>query len=97
MPLGLFYTLLDPTPPKIFIALYGVIAVYSASVMIRLLLILAPAVCILAAIGASELCSLFMVGLQNFKLPCKRDQGEIVSQKAEEEEQGKPRSKKKKN
>lgn len=69
MPIGLFYTLLDPTPSKIFTALYGTVAVYTASVMIRLLLVLAPAVCVIAAIGTSELLTLLTDSLRNVELP----------------------------
>ena len=40
---------------KIFIILYGILAIYFSCVMIRLMLVLAPVACILAAIGISEL------------------------------------------
>lgn len=38
-------------------ALYGILAVYFSCVMIRLLLVLAPSVCVLAGIGVSEVAS----------------------------------------
>lgn len=60
MPIGLFFNLLFPTAGKIFIALYGVISLYTSCVMIRLMLVLAPAVCILSAIGVYELNRLFL-------------------------------------
>jgi dolichyl-diphosphooligosaccharide--protein glycosyltransferase len=40
---------------KIFIALYGVLSVYFASVMIRLLLVLAPAASVLSGLGLAEI------------------------------------------
>lgn len=42
------------SPGRLFLALYAVFSVYFAGVMIRLLLILCPALCILAGIGLSE-------------------------------------------
>lgn len=35
--------------------LYGILAIYFSSVMIRLMLVLAPAACVLSAVGCSEL------------------------------------------
>jgi len=40
---------------KIFIGIYGVLATYFSSVMVRLMLTLAPIVCVIAAIGISEI------------------------------------------
>lgn len=54
-PLGLYYALKKVTSYKLFIALYMVAGVYFASLMVRLLLIVAPALCILAGIGVSGL------------------------------------------
>mmetsp|Transcript_24189 Transcript_24189/g.42982 ORF Transcript_24189/g.42982 Transcript_24189/m.42982 type:complete len:739 (-) Transcript_24189:28-2244(-) len=53
-PVGFYYCLINSTPGKLFVALYGLLAVYFASVMVRLLLVLAPALCILSGIGLSE-------------------------------------------
>ena len=56
VPLGLYFTLVKKmTLGKLFIAMYLVCSVYFSSVMIRLLLVLAPAVCVLAGIGVGEL------------------------------------------
>mmetsp|Transcript_73004 Transcript_73004/g.101196 ORF Transcript_73004/g.101196 Transcript_73004/m.101196 type:complete len:283 (-) Transcript_73004:211-1059(-) len=56
MPIGYYYCLTqDVTFGKIFIGIYGVLATYFSSVMVRLLLTLAPVVCVIAAIGISEL------------------------------------------
>ena len=54
VPLGFYYPLVHKlTHGKIFIAMYGVFCVYFSCAMIRLMLVLAPAVCCLAAIGVS--------------------------------------------
>ena len=45
----------EVTYGKIFLALYGVLATYFSCVMIRLMLTLAPVVCIIAGIAISEL------------------------------------------
>ena len=54
MPLGLWYCFKNPNYGKIFAGIYVVLAVYFASVMIRLLLVLAPAACIVGGIGVSR-------------------------------------------
>jgi dolichyl-diphosphooligosaccharide--protein glycosyltransferase len=56
LPMGYYYCLVDNvTLGKIFIGIYGVLATYFSCVMIRLMLTLAPVVCIIAAIGISEI------------------------------------------
>lgn len=56
MPVGFYYCLKhNVTYGKLFIGLYGVLATYFSCVMIRLMLVVAPAACILAAIGLSEI------------------------------------------
>ena len=56
MPMGYYYCLIkDVTYGKLFIGIYGVLATYFSSVMIRLMLTLAPVVCIIAAIALNEL------------------------------------------
>ena len=47
-PIGLYYCSKRPTETKIFASIYVVLAVYFASVMVRLLLVLAPAVSIMS-------------------------------------------------
>ena len=55
MPLGFYFCLVHKcTHGKLFIAMYGVLASYFSCVMIRLMLVLAPCACILAAIAISE-------------------------------------------
>lgn len=56
MPVGLYYTLKhNVTYGKLFVGIYGVLATYFSCVMIRLMLVLAPAACVLAGIGVSEI------------------------------------------
>lgn len=56
MPIGFYYTLVHKcTLGKLFIGMYGVLATYFSCVMIRLMLVLAPAACIIAAIAVSEI------------------------------------------
>ena len=52
-PIGIYVALRQPNQAKLFIAAYGLLAVYFASVMIRLLLAAAPATCILSGMGVS--------------------------------------------
>jgi len=55
-PVGLYYCLVHKvTHGKFFIAMYALCTVYFSAAMIRLMLIVAPATCILAAIGVSHL------------------------------------------
>lgn len=59
-PVGLFFLFDKPTDAKIFLILYGTLTWYFAGVMVRLLLTLAPAACMLAAVGISALLNRFM-------------------------------------
>ena len=52
-PAGLYYCYKKGTDGMIFAALYVVLAVYFAGVMVRLLLVLAPAVCVIGGVGIS--------------------------------------------
>jgi dolichyl-diphosphooligosaccharide---protein glycosyltransferase len=52
MPVGFILCFLPLTDGSLFLVLYGVTAVYFSGVMVRLMLVLAPAACCLAAIGA---------------------------------------------
>lgn len=63
MPVGFFFCCVGQSGRtdygKLFMALYGVLSIYFSCVMIRLMLVLAPAACILAAIGISEVLQRF--------------------------------------
>jgi dolichyl-diphosphooligosaccharide---protein glycosyltransferase len=56
VPVGFYYCLNQKvTYGKLFLGLYGVLSTYFSCVMIRLMLVIAPAACVLAAIGISEI------------------------------------------
>ena len=59
MPLGLVSCFRPMSDASLFLAIYGVVAAYFSGVMIRLVLVLAPAVCILGGIAASDLLDVF--------------------------------------
>lgn len=59
-PAGLYYCFSKLTDHNIFIILYGVFAVYFAGVMVRLMLVLAPVMCILSGIAVSSSLSTYM-------------------------------------
>lgn len=63
-PVGLYYCFKNPNYGKIFVAIYLVLSVYFAAVMVRLLLVLGPAVCIVGGIGVSWTISLFTKSLR---------------------------------
>uniref|UniRef100_A0A2P2HXG9 Dolichyl-diphosphooligosaccharide--protein glycosyltransferase subunit STT3A n=1 Tax=Hirondellea gigas TaxID=1518452 RepID=A0A2P2HXG9_9CRUS len=59
-PVGLYYCFCKLTDENIFIILYGVLSVYFAGVMVRLMLVLAPVMCILSGIAVSSLLNIYM-------------------------------------
>ncbi|KAH1004655.1 dolichyl-diphosphooligosaccharide--protein glycosyltransferase subunit STT3A [Dendroctonus ponderosae] len=59
LPAGLYLCFKDPSDSKFFLALYGATAVYFAGVMVRLMLVLAPAACALSGAGLSRLLGRF--------------------------------------
>lgn len=59
-PAGLYYCFTRLTDHNIFIILYGVTSVYFAGVMVRLMLVLAPVMCILSGIAVSASTSTYM-------------------------------------
>jgi len=63
-PAGLYYCFSKPTDHNIFIILYGVTSVYFAGVMVRLMLVLAPVMCILSGITVSASMSTYMKYLE---------------------------------
>lgn len=56
-PIGLIFCFKHMSDGSLFLGVYGILAVYFSGVMIRLLLVLAPAACCLAAVGASTVIS----------------------------------------
>jgi len=71
-PVGFYYCFKKPTEARLFAAIYLVLSVYFASVMVRLLLVLAPAVCIMAAIGLSSLITFFSKSIRGTTKPGKK-------------------------
>lgn len=59
-PVGLYYCFAKLTDENIFIILYGVLSIYFAGVMVRLMLVLAPVMCILSGIAVSSLLDIYM-------------------------------------
>lgn len=58
-PVGLYYCFKNINYGKIFVGIYVVLSVYFSSVMVRLLLVMAPAACIVGGIGVSWLIRYF--------------------------------------
>ncbi|KAF6004125.1 oligosaccharyl transferase stt3 subunit [Cyanidiococcus yangmingshanensis] len=63
-PLGLYYCFQNVTDAGLFVILYFVFAVYFSGVMVRLMLVLAPAACAMGAIGTSRLLQSFTADLK---------------------------------
>ncbi|VVC39576.1 Oligosaccharyl transferase, STT3 subunit [Cinara cedri] len=59
-PVGLYFCFSKLTDANIFVILYGVTSIYFAGVMVRLMLVLAPVMCVLSGIGASSMLSTYM-------------------------------------
>ncbi len=59
-PAGLYYCFTRLTDHNIFIILYGVTSVYFAGVMVRLMLVLAPVMCIMGGIAVSASLSTYL-------------------------------------
>ncbi|KAM3960151.1 catalytic subunit 3A of the oligosaccharyltransferase complex [Aphomia sociella] len=63
-PAGLYFCFSKLTDANIFIILYGVLSIYFAGVMVRLMLVLAPVMCIVSGIAASSLLSLHVKDIE---------------------------------
>ncbi|KAJ2943996.1 hypothetical protein O0L34_g8321 [Tuta absoluta] len=63
-PAGLYFCFTKLTDANIFIILYGVLSIYFAGVMVRLMLVLAPVMCIVSGIAASSLLSLHVKDIE---------------------------------
>jgi len=65
IPVGFYYSLNhNITYGKLFVGLYGVLSTYFSCVMIRLMLVIAPVACVLAAIGISEIMRTMSKGIR---------------------------------
>jgi dolichyl-diphosphooligosaccharide--protein glycosyltransferase len=72
-PAGLYFCFKDLTESNVFIILYGMLSVYFAGVMVRLMLVLAPAACVLAAIGVSQTLKTYMKAIKKKQRRKKQD------------------------
>lgn len=64
MPIGLYFCFKNLTDANMFLITYGTFAVYFSGVMVRIILVLAPAASMLSAIGISETMKFCMRSLQ---------------------------------
>lgn len=83
-PVGLWYCIKKVNDERVFVVLYAISAVYFAGVMVRLMLTLTPVVCMLAGVAFSGILEVFL----------KEDQGPIVKDAGESEQEESPAEKK---
>ena len=76
-PGGLYFCFEKLTDANIFIILYGITSIYFAGVMVRLMLVLAPVMCIVSAIGVSSLLTSFS---KNSEAEESKTKGKVKSQ-----------------
>ncbi|XP_069106727.1 dolichyl-diphosphooligosaccharide--protein glycosyltransferase subunit STT3A isoform X2 [Argopecten irradians] len=76
-PVGLYFCFSHLTDANIFIIMYGATSIYFAGVMVRLMLVLAPVMCILSGIGISATLTSYMKNLDITKKAKKPKKGEI--------------------
>ncbi|XP_022103559.1 dolichyl-diphosphooligosaccharide--protein glycosyltransferase subunit STT3A [Acanthaster planci] len=62
-PVGMYYCFTKLTDANIFIILYGITSLYFSGVMVRLMLVLAPVMCILSGIGVSSVLTTYVRNL----------------------------------
>ncbi|VDD76915.1 unnamed protein product [Mesocestoides corti] len=62
-PVGLYYCFKKLTDANIFIIIYGVLSLYFSGVMVRLMLVLAPIMCILSGTAVSNILRTFLPNL----------------------------------
>lgn len=68
MPVGLHLIFRNLTDQNIFLVVYGTAAVYFSGVMVRLMLVLAPAAVMLGSIGLSDLIKIYMGTLKTTRI-----------------------------
>ncbi|XP_074656165.1 dolichyl-diphosphooligosaccharide--protein glycosyltransferase subunit STT3A-like [Tubulanus polymorphus] len=62
-PVGMYFCFKKLTDANIFIIMYGMTSIYFAGVMVRLMLVLAPVMCIVSGIGISSILTTYMKNL----------------------------------
>ena len=75
IPVGLFFALRNPTNRNIFLAIFGLTSIYFAGSMVRLTLILAPAISLLWALALARLTKPFTTVLKAAPLVSRRGTG----------------------
>jgi len=78
-PVGMYYCFSKLTDANIFIILYGITSLYFSGVMVRLMLVLAPVMCILSGIGVSSILSTYIRNLDINKPEKKSKKAEAAS------------------
>ncbi|XKL60525.1 hypothetical protein PGB90_007582 [Kerria lacca] len=71
-PTGLYLCFHRLSDANIFLILYGVTSIYFAGVMVRLMLVLAPVMCILSGVAVSSLLSNYMKDIDSKKMTEKK-------------------------
>lgn len=64
-PVGLYYCFRELTDANIFVILYSITSIYFAGVMVRLMLVLAPIMCIMSGIGISTTLAIYMKNIES--------------------------------
>uniref|UniRef100_A0A8C5B145 Dolichyl-diphosphooligosaccharide--protein glycosyltransferase subunit STT3A n=1 Tax=Gadus morhua TaxID=8049 RepID=A0A8C5B145_GADMO len=77
-PVGLYYCFNNLSDARIFIIMYGVTSMYFSAVMVRLMLVLAPVMCILSGIGVSQVLTTYMKNLDVSRPDKKSKNGMIL-------------------
>ena len=78
-PAGVIMCFMPLTDASLFLVLYGVTAVYFSGVMVRLMLVLAPAVCCLSGLALSEILAYLGMSLAAKKTAASSEQDEVSS------------------
>ncbi|BHF63704.1 Dolichyl-diphosphooligosaccharide--protein glycosyltransferase subunit stt3a [Sparganum proliferum] len=66
-PVGLYYCFKKLTDASIFLVMYGMLSLYFSGVMVRLMLVLAPIMCIISGIAVSNIFRTFIPNLDDSK------------------------------
>ncbi|KAF7493609.1 Dolichyl-diphosphooligosaccharide--protein glycosyltransferase subunit STT3A [Sarcoptes scabiei] len=80
-PVGLYFCFKQLTDYNVFIILYGATSIYFAGVMVRLMLVLAPVMCILSGIGLSKLLSTYCKNLDLVSLVMPSSSSSLISER----------------
>jgi len=67
-PVGLYYSFKNISDSSIFIIMYSILSLYFSGVMVRLMLVLAPIMCIVSGIAVSNILRTFLPNIDNSTL-----------------------------